>query len=213
MFNINFNKERVCRKLLTPIFKLIFNPTYIDIDKIPKQEPIIIISNHVSYLDGLVISAAFDRHIRFVVYREYFKKPFIKHFLKLNKAISIYPQQQEVEIALDKIGNALKQNQAICIFPEGKISLTGNLGRFKPGIEWILEQNQIKIYPIYIDGLWGSIFSKKYIKSKFRFLKKTKNRKITMICGDPIRPEHANIDYLQKKILKLQAKIRNTNGI
>ena len=87
------------------------------------------------------------------------------------------------------------------IFPEGQLTYTGHLGRFKPGVEWMVDRDPVPVYPIVITGMWDSMFSRKYRKSKFRWVPRSFRRKIVAICGDPIHPGVMNVNYLQRIVL------------
>ena len=113
----------------------------------------------------------------------------VHYFMKIGRAIPVQPKKHSVEAMLDAISEGLEAGDLICIFPEGQLTYTGNLGRFKPGIEWILHRDPVPVYPIALKGLWGSIFSRKYRKSKWRWLPRNPfSRNIRAICGAPYRP-------------------------
>jgi 1-acyl-sn-glycerol-3-phosphate acyltransferase len=166
-------------------------------DKIPERGPVLLIANHISYVDGLIVQAVCKRPVRFVIDQFIYEIPVVHYFLSLHKVIPILPRKEEVEQALSRISELLEEGEVVCVFPEGRLTYTGNLGRFKPGIEWVIDRDPVPIYPIAIKGLWGSIFSRKYLYSKWRWLPRSLRRKVTVICGD----------YLQRKVLALKNSI------
>lgn len=184
--------------------RLLYRPRYVGFEKIPKTGPALLISNHVSYVDGLIIAAGCDRPVRFVIDEYIYHWPGVHYFMQHNRAIPILPKRDSVERALAEIAAGLKAGDAICIFPEGQLTYTGSLGRFRPGIEWILRREPVPVYPIALTGLWGSIFSRKYRKARFNFIPRSLNRPVRAICGDPIPPEHVNVNLLQETILRLK---------
>lgn len=173
-------------------------------DKIPKRGPALLIANHISYMDGLVIQSACKRPVRFMIDASIYKMPIAHYFLKLHRSIPIKPTKEEVTAALHRVSELLEEGEVVCIFPEGQISYTGNLGRFKPGIEWVIDRDPVPIYPVAIKGLWGSIFSRKYLRSRYRWVPQTFRRKVAVACGDEIHPENVRVDYLQRKVLVLK---------
>ena len=204
MPNWNSRLEAFYRFIAHSLTRLIFRPTYIGFDKIPDTGPAIIICNHVSYVDGLIIAAGSKRHIRFIIDEEIFKLPGVNYFMTLDKAIPIFPTREKVEKALNEVSEGLRNGDIICIFPEGQLTYTGSLGRFRPGIEWIIRRDPVPVYPMAINGLWGSIFSRKYRKARFRWFPRSLTRPITAIMGEPIAPEDVKVNQLQETVLRLK---------
>lgn len=199
-----FNPEPIFRFIARVITKTFYNIEYIGFEKIPKTGPVLIIANHVSYVDGLVIQAGCRRPVRFMIDQHIYNMPGVNYFMRHNRGIPILAKKENVEKALQDISEGLEAGDAVCIFPEGQLTYTGNLGRFKPGIEWIIEQDPVPIYPVAIKGLWNSMFSRKYRHSKFRWFPKGLRGKVTLICGDVIHPGHVSVNHLQRVILALK---------
>ncbi len=203
-FSFLSNPEPFYRALAKWICIGIYNPHYTGFEKIPETGPAVLISNHVSYMDGVIIAAGCKRPIRFIIDTQIYNLPLIHYFMRYNRAIPIEPTRESVTKALDEISNGLSNGDIICIFPEGQLTYTGSLGRFKTGIESIIKRNPVPIYPIAINGLWGSIFSRKYIGSWKRFIPKNVFLQVRAVCGVPIPPEQVSVNYLQKSILRLK---------
>lgn len=182
----------------------LYHPAYIDFDKIPETGPGIIIANHVSYLDGLVISAGVRRPVRYVIDQYIYEQPGVHYFMKLNRAVPVEPTRDSVTAMLDTIAEGLEQGDMFCIFPEGQLTYTGYLGHFKPGVEWIIQRTPVPVYPIALKGLWGSIFSRKYLRAKWRWMPRSFLPEVTAICGEPIPPDQAEVRYMQRVILALK---------
>jgi len=180
-------------------------------DKIPERGPILIIANHTSYVDGMVLQSVINRPVRYVIDRFIYEMPVVNYFMSINQAIPILARKDNVEAALDKISEGLESGHAICIFPEGQLTYTGNLGRFKPGIEWIIERDPVPIYPVGIKGLWNSMYSRKYRNSKLRWFPKGIRGKVELKCGDVIHPGSVRVDHLQRVILNLKNEIDLNN--
>lgn len=201
------NLEPFYRGCARFFLNILYDIELIGFEKIPDKGPILIIANHVSYIDGVLIQTACSRQVRFLIDQYIYETPIVNYFMKYNRAIPILPKKENVNNALDTISDGLENGDAIGIFPEGQITYTGNISRFKPGIEWIIERDPVPIYPVVIKGLWGSVFSRKYLKSKFKLLPRTFRPKITLKCGDVLHPEHVRVDILQQKILELRNSI------
>jgi 1-acyl-sn-glycerol-3-phosphate acyltransferase len=200
---------------LEPLYRLgakklicmMYNIRFIGFSKIPDTGPVLIISNHISYVDGLIINALCKRKVRFIIDKNIYEKPVINYFMRLNRAIPIAPNREEVSHALDLISEGLRQGDAICIFPEGQITYTGYLSHFRPGIEWIINRDPVPVYPIALHGLWGSVFSRKYKQLWQKLLPRSFRRNVTALCGNAIAPEEATIDTLQLAVLQLRNTI------
>lgn len=207
MDNKDAKLERLYRFLARVITKTIYNTKFEGFEKIPQTGPVVIIANHVSYVDGLIVQAAINRPVRYMIDKYIYEIPAINYFMKVNKAIPILPKKESVENALNVISAGLEAGDAICIFPEGQLTYSGKLGRFKPGIEWIIERDPVPIYPVAIKGLWHTMFSRKYRHSKFRWFPKGIRGKVYAKCGDVIHPKEVRVDHLQRVILSLQNEI------
>lgn len=197
----SFNLEYLYRIGARLLIKLTYNTEFIGFDKIPKHGPAIIIANHSSYMDGVIIQAACKRPVRFIIDHYIYNLPVVNYFMRYNRAIPILAKKESVENALDEVSRGLENGDIVGIFPEGQLTYTGHLGRFKPGIEWIVERDPVPIYPVIITGMWNSMFSRKYRKSKFRWFPRSFRKKVITLCGDPIHPGNVSVNHLQRTIL------------
>lgn len=185
--------------------RLVWRTQYYGFERIPESGPAVLVANHVSYVDGLIIHAGCKRPVHFVIDKDIYELPGVHYFMKRHGSIPIAPKREYVEAALDQIAEYLEKGELVCIFPEGRLTYTGSLGRFKPGIEFIMKRNPVPVYPIALNGLWGSIFSRKYRKARFRWIPRNlRRRDVRAICGEPIPPEEVNINRLQEIVLKLK---------
>jgi len=125
---------------------------------VPFRGPALLVCNHVSHVDGLLVGACVQRFIRFLVYRPYFEHWGLKHLLRLMKAIPLAPGRDAIA-SIDRARQELQQGHVVCIFAEGSITRTGNMLPFKRGFERIVSGLDVPIIPVYLDRVWGSIFS------------------------------------------------------
>ncbi len=141
------------------------------IDNIPKEGPVMLLGNHISYIDFAFIQLSTPRKIRFVVHDDYYSKPIINWFLRGVGAVSIRPESSRN--AMQNIINLLNDDCVVCLFPEGHVSTTGELSDLKRGFEKVLSQSKegVVIVPFAINNMWGSFFSKapRAVKRKMRF--------------------------------------------
>lgn len=203
----SFSLEPVFRYLVGKLVHLTYKPQFFNFDILPAHGPAIIICNHVSYVDGLIVTAGCKRPVRFVIDGEIYSLPLVNYFMRLNRAIPILPKRESVEAALDSISEGLKAGDIICIFPEGQLTYTGSLSRFRPGIESIIKRDPVPVYPMAIRGLWGSVFSRKYLRAKFRWFPRHRHLHVKAICGAAIPPEEVTVNHLQEIVLRLKYSI------
>lgn len=198
--------EPFYRRFGTWLLCLIYRPHCSGFEKLPKNGAAVIVCNHVSYADGPMIAAAVQkaigRPVRFVIYEPIYQLPLIHHFMRINRAIPIFPSKEKVKRALNEISYGLRAGDLICIFPEGRMTPTGGLMRFKPGIEFILARDCVEVFPVAITGLWGSILSRKYKGSWRRYLPRKPGTPVRTACGDGITCGLATADLLQSAVLR-----------
>ena len=136
--------------------------------QIPSEGAAILVSNHVSFVDAILLMTASPRPIRFVMDARIFQTPVLGWLFKLAKAISIAPYKEDAatyEAAFAQAAQVLREGDLLAIFPEGAITRDGQLQRFKPGIMKILEQArsegvEVPVIPMALGNLWGSYFSR-----------------------------------------------------
>ena len=205
----SFDLKAFYRKIAHKVTLWVYRPTSIGFEPIPKTGPAIFISNHVSYVDGPIIDAGCPRPVRYIIDEDIYRLPGVHYLMSMDRAIPIAPNRKSIERAMDEISQGLKAGDIICIFPEGSLTFTGGLGRFRPGIEWMIKRDPVPVIPIALSGLWGSVFSRKYLKSPLRWLPRHFGLKPIAKCGPPIPPDLVSINYLQDVVLKLKYSINS----
>lgn len=134
------------------------------IENIPEEGAAVIVCNHVSFVDALVIAAACPRPIRFVMDHQIFKIPVLNFVFREGRAIPIASAKADpalLEQAYEEVAKALEAGDLVGIFPEGRITDTGELYPFRKGITRIVERSPVPVVPMALKGLWGSFFSRK----------------------------------------------------
>jgi 1-acyl-sn-glycerol-3-phosphate acyltransferase len=134
------------------------------LENIPESGPAVLVCNHVSYVDALLIGGTYHRPIRFVMDRSIAEMKGLKTFFKIAKTIPICSPKANIEVyenAFKRIKEELDSGEIICIFPEGRLTTDGEVATFKAGIERILEESPVPVVPMALGGLWGSFFSHK----------------------------------------------------
>jgi 1-acyl-sn-glycerol-3-phosphate acyltransferase len=165
----------------------------------PESGAAVIISNHVSFIDWLIISSACPRPIRFVMHSSFMKIPVIGLFFRRAKVIPIAGFKEDpavLEEAFVKISAELRAGEMICIFPEGEITRDGNMVPFRKGIERILTDNPVPVIPVAIEGMWGSFFSRRHGKAMSKPFRRFWSR-ISITVAPAVPAKEANAAHLQ----------------
>jgi acyl-[acyl-carrier-protein]-phospholipid O-acyltransferase/long-chain-fatty-acid--[acyl-carrier-protein] ligase len=121
------------------------------------EEGFLLLPNHVTWVDAIVLQIACPRPIRFMVYKPIYEQPLLNPFFRLLKAIPV--SSTRAKDALRAASERIAQGEVVCIFPEGELSRSGNLLRLKRGYELIARAANAPVVPVWMDQLWGSIFS------------------------------------------------------
>jgi len=181
---------------------------HVDLHHLPEKGGALIVCNHVSYLDGLLISAVSPRLIRFVMQEEYTEFAPIRGFLRRIGIIPISAENRSsIKKAFAEIETALENGELVCIFPEGELTSDGEIKTFMRGIDIILRRTSAPVIPMALKGLWGSYFS----RYKGRACKGFPGRfwsKLEIVAGEPVEASHASSNLLQDKVAELRGDHR-----
>ena len=179
----------------------------VDVERIPEEGPAVLVCNHVSYVDALVIGAASPRPIRFVMDHRIFKTPFLGWIFRTAKAIPIAPAKEDpflMERAFIDIAEALHQGDLVCIFPEGKLTTTGEMNEFRGGIAKIVERSKVPVIPMALRGLWGSVFTRDPGNLFERSFARGWRSRLALAVGVPVPPQEATPERLHEQVRELR---------
>jgi 1-acyl-sn-glycerol-3-phosphate acyltransferase len=177
------------------------------LENIPEEGPAVLVCNHVSFVDALVILAASPRPVRFVMDHRIFQTPILSFVFRTGKAIPIAPakeNEQLLEEAYEKIAQALAQGELVAIFPEGRITDTGELYPFRGGISRIIERTPVPVVPLALKGLWGSFFSRQGGAAMTKPLRRGLFSKIALEAGAPLAPAGVTPELLQTAVQSMR---------
>lgn len=183
-----------------------YRVTHKNLNVIPDEGSAVVVCNHVSFVDALLIAGAVRRPIRFVMDYQIFKSPFLGPIFRLAKAIPIAPRHKDEAVylqAFDKIADVLEDGHIVCIFPEGKLTKTGDINEFKGGVGTIIERTPVPVITIALQGLWGSFFSNKDGPA-FASLPRRFWSKVNIIGGKVFQPENVTAELLESEVKKLR---------
>ena len=176
-------------------------------EHIPEEGAAVLVCNHVSYVDAIVIMAESPRPIRFVMDHHIFKSPFAGWVFRHAKAIPIAPSHEDPEMltrAYETCARALAEGDLVCIFPEGKLTKTGDLNPFRHGVTEIIRRTPAPVVPMALRGLWGSVFSRAGETRWPRPVQKGVMSRLTLAVGEPLDPSQATPEGLQQIVTELR---------
>ncbi|KVD83206.1 glycerol acyltransferase [Burkholderia stagnalis] len=176
-------------------------------ERIPEEGPAVLVCNHVSYVDALVLAAASPRPIRFVMDHRIFRTRFASWVFRHAKAIPIASRHEDPELlarAYDACEAALKDGELVCIFPEGKLTKTGDINTFHHGVTEILQRTSAPVIPMALRGLWGSVFSRHSDARWPRPVKRGVMSRLTLAVGDAVPASVATPETLQAAVAELR---------
>jgi len=177
-------------------------------EHIPASGAAILVCNHVSFIDPVLMMAASPRPIRFIMDHNIFKLPVLGWFFKLGKAIPIAPQRENAAIyeqAFAKAREVLDDGDLLCIFPEGGITRNGELGEFKGGVMKLLESNPVPVVPLALQNLWGSFFSRKDGGAMTKPFRRGLFSSVGLVAGDALPPAAVTPGTLRDRVGALLA--------
>lgn len=177
------------------------------LEAIPDEGAAVLVCNHVSFVDALLVGGAVRRPVRFVMYYKIYNLPVLNFIFRTAGTVPIAGRNEDLLIydaAFKKIAEYLRNGELVCIFPEGKLTTDGELSEFKNGIERIVDANPVPVIPMALQGLWGSFFSRDPRKGLFKRLWS----RITLVAGAPVAAEVAKRELLQAQVAALRGDRR-----
>ncbi|MDR2324550.1 MAG: MFS transporter [Acidovorax sp.] len=183
---------------------------------IPSEGAAVLVCNHVSFVDAVLLMAASPRPIHFVMDHRIFQTPVLGRLFRLAKAIPIAPQKEDAatyEAAFARAAQVLREGDLLAIFPEGAITLDGQLQPFRPGVVKILQQAkdhglQPPVVPMALSNLWGSFFSRIELRggkpvAMVRPLRRGWLNRVGLDVGPPVEAAQASPEVLHARVAAL----------
>ncbi len=207
----------ICHVLLLAgrfVIHLVYRITYEGLEKVPKTGGFLACSNHVSYIDWLIMGVALERPYRIVGDHAYVSGWFRSFFVG-GGGIPIASAREDAALlreGLRRVSEALQQGHAVGLHPEGFMTRTGHLQKIRPGVELMVASAKVAVVPVFIDGMWGSFLSRKY----GRRLGKgdwTFRRRVLVRFGAPIPPEGFTKELLEQSLVDAGATRESDLGL
>jgi len=202
--------EFLVRFLAWILISLLYRIRTTGVENIPHRGAAVLVCNHVSFVDALVVGGCVHRPVRFVMYYKIFQIPLLKFIFKTAKTIPIASARENaalLEESYDRIDEELQAGNVVCIFPEGAITRDSEIHSFRPGIEKIIERNPVPVIPVALCGLWGSWFSRQSGGGIRKVPGKLFSR-VEVRIGDPVRPDDVTAERLELLVRTLRGTTR-----
>ena len=181
-------------------------------DNVPDDGAALLVCNHVSYMDALILSASLPRPARFVMYYRIFNIPVMSWIFRTAKAIPIAGAREDPELmrrAFDEIDAALAEGEMVCIFPEGALTRDGGIAPFKSGVEKILERaaargQEVPVVPMALRNMWGSMWSKRDSRLGRMRVPRRLRAHVDVAAGKPIHDPAVSAEVLEAEVRRLR---------
>ena len=191
------------RAVAGPVLRCFYRVKVLGGQNLPAAGGALLLPNHITWVDALLLQLVSPRPIRFLIYDAIYRQPLLNPFFRLVGAIPIAPGRAKE--GLHEASERLRAGEIVCIFPEGELSRTGTLLRIKKGYELIARRGGVPVVPVWLDELWGSIFS----FEGGRYFSKLPQHipyPVTIAFGEPLTPEQADVATVREKMLELGEK-------
>ncbi|PIE82876.1 MAG: glycerol acyltransferase [Candidatus Contendobacter odensis] len=198
--------EFLMRFVVWILVSMIYRLRIRGLENIPDKGAVVLVCNHTSYMDALVIIGCCRRPVRFVMDYRIFKMPLLSFIFRTAGAVPIAPAREDsaiLEQANDRIADYLESREIVGIFPEGRLSENGEISVFKPGIEHIVQRTPVPVIPMALRGLWGSFFSRRHGDAMARFPQRFWSR-IELVIGEPVPPGQVTATLLREQVNALR---------
>ena len=202
--------EFLMRFLAWMLINVFYRVSATGLENIPEKGPAVVVCNHVSFMDPIILGGSIRRPMRFVMYYKIFQMPLLRFLFAHAKAIPIASARENellMNEAFDKVDAELAAGNVVCIFPEGGITCDGEVQRFRPGIEKIIARRPVPVVPVALGRLWGSWFS----LSKGGGIRRIPGRlfaKVPVLIGVPVAPSDATAEKLELLVRTLRGDLR-----
>ena len=181
------------------LVRCFYRVTALGINNLP-EGGFLLLPNHISWVDAIVLQLACPRPIRYIIDEEFYRKPILNPFLRQLRCIPIDTRHSHsaIRAATEKIA----EGEIVCLFPEGQLERAGTLLRLRRGYELIARHAHAAVVPVWLDQLWGSIFSFQGGRFFTKFPKRIPHS-VTIAFGKPLKAEAADIATVREELLKL----------
>ena len=186
-------------------------------EHVPDEGPALLVCNHVSYMDALILAASTPRPVRFVMYHRIFQIPVLRWIFRTARAIPIAPEKEDAALmqqAFDEIDRTLAEGELVAIFPEGRLTADGSIAPFRSGVERIVARaagrgQEVPVVPMALRNMWASMWSRRGATAEAGRLERMRlprrlRARIGVVAGPPVAGAHASAADLEARVRALR---------
>ncbi len=202
--------EFVLRLIAWVLIHSVYRIEKVDLHNVPEEGGALIVCNHVSYVDPVILHGLLPRPARYVMYEPIYRLPVINWLFRGMKSIPINTKRADERVytkAFDEIADCLQKGRLVVLFPEGGITRDGEIAKFQPGIDQIIKRTPVPVIPIALRGVWGSWFSRHKGEAMQGFPRNWM-RRITVVSGELVPADQATRLSMYEKVVALRGETR-----
>jgi 1-acyl-sn-glycerol-3-phosphate acyltransferase len=176
-------------------------------EHVPDEGPALLVCNHVSYMDALILAGAIPRPVRFVMHHRIFAIPGLNWIFRTARAIPIASSREDpalMQRAFDEIDAALANGELVGIFPEGALTQDGDIAPFKSGVEKVLERRPVPVVPMALRGMWASMWSRRDSRLRRARLPRRFRAPVEVVAAPPVDGATATAASLEAQVRALR---------
>ncbi|MDR5868549.1 1-acyl-sn-glycerol-3-phosphate acyltransferase [Halomonas koreensis] len=200
--------RRALRRLVFLLIHLLYRLRFRGRRHLPAHGPALVVCNHVSFVDALVVGGGCPRPVRFLMDRPIYESPGLHWLFRLVGAIPVDSERRDpggLRRALDQVSQALRAGEVVMLFPEGRLTPDGEVHAFRRGLELILARDPVPVVPAALAGLWGSWTSHRGGRALAKWPRRFRAR-VALYFGEPLAAEAARRDRVEARVRALKAE-------
>lgn len=201
--------EFIARFLAWMVIRLLYRLRVQGIDQVPDQGPALLVCNHVSYMDAMLVLGAVPRPVRFVMYHKIHDIPGLRQLFRAARAIPIAGAREDPAVmgaAFAQIDRALAEGELVGIFPEGGLTTDGEIAQFRKGVERILAARPVPVVPMALRGMWSSMWSRRDTRMGRMRLPRRFRARVELVVGVPVAAAEASAAALEARVRELRGE-------
>ncbi|MEC9482799.1 MAG: 1-acyl-sn-glycerol-3-phosphate acyltransferase, partial [Halomonas sp.] len=200
------NPRAVLRLAIFALMHVMYRLRFAGRMHVPAEGAALVVCNHVSFMDALILGGACPRPLRFLMDRPIYESPWLNWFFRIAGAIPVDSERRDpggVRRALEQVSLALRNGEVVMLFPEGRLTPDGDVHRFRRGVDMILARDAVPVVPAALAGLWGS-WTSHYDGPALTKRPRRFRARVALVFGEPMAPGAVDSTRLEAKVRELK---------